>query len=112
LVGTTIGTSIDHDTLQLSWSPDPLSGTITSYDVRINGGTPITGQTSPHLFEGLNPQTTYTLGVRANGPGGTSAWSEVNVTTAAAPAVKLLSSGATLRVWSGGSLLDVKVLHT
>lgn len=69
-------TDADSTNLELTWSAPASGGTVTGYDVRVDGGSASTG-TSPHDFTGLTPGTSYTLGVRSVGPGGSSAWVEV-----------------------------------
>ena len=51
-------------TLELTWAAPTSGGTPTSYEVRLDFGTPTTA-TSPHTFTGLTPGTSYTLEVRA-----------------------------------------------
>lgn len=75
-------TDTGEDSLELSWGA-PASGDVTSYDVRLDGGSPITGVTSPHAFTGLSPATSYDLEVRAVGPGGISSWVLVTASTLA-----------------------------
>jgi len=79
------GTAVSTSQVNLSWAAPASGGPVTSYDVRLNGGTPTTGATSPHSFTGLTPSTTYTLEVRAVGPGGTSSWVSASATTLDAP---------------------------
>lgn len=68
-------TSID-----LAWSAPSGGGPVTSYEVRIDGGSASTA-TSPHTFTTLTPATPYTLEVRAVGPGGNSSWVSVAQST-------------------------------
>jgi len=80
-IPTSVAASVVSSTvLSLSWAAPASGGPVTSYDVRLNGGTPVTA-TSPHSFTGLTPATAYTLEVRAVGTGGTSAWVSVSATT-------------------------------
>lgn len=75
-----------HYSVTLSWSAPDSGGPVRFYEVRINGGTPSTA-TSPHEFTGLADTTTYTVEVRAVGPGGPSSWVAVQVTTDDLPEV-------------------------
>jgi hypothetical protein len=81
-----VPTSLDADahatSIDFSWLPPSGGGPVDSYDVRIDGGTPDTGATSPHTFTGLTAVTSYTLEVRAVGPGGTSSWATLGASTA------------------------------
>lgn len=79
----TVG-AIGYTHVGLSWSPPASGGTVSSYDVRVDGGSASTAA-SPHDFTGLDDATSYTLEVRAVGPGGTSAWVAVMATTLEAP---------------------------
>lgn len=76
--GTPTSLAADPTTtsLEFSWSAPTGGGAITSYQVRIDGGSPVTA-TSPHLFDTLTPGTSYTLEVRAVGPGGNGAWASL-----------------------------------
>lgn len=73
--------------LTLTWSAPLAGGTVTSYDVRIDGGTPVPVGVLAfnHTFTGLEPLTTYALEVRSVGPGGESAWVGVSGDTTAPP---------------------------
>ena len=68
--------------------------------MRIDGGTPVTGASSPHTFTGLTPGTSYDLEVRAVGPGGSSSWVLVTVTTVVGAAYRV-------RVTLGSHVWDV-----
>lgn len=78
-------TNIQPTALTLNWQ-DGGGGPTTSYEVRINGGTPINvGNVLAHQFTGLSPSTVYLMEVRALGPGGTSGWASLSAITAPAP---------------------------
>jgi hypothetical protein len=80
-VPTSVAVTLEDTTaVELTWSAPSGGGPVTSYDVRLDGGSPSTA-TSPHTFTGLTPDTAYTLEVRAVGPGGTSSWVSVGATT-------------------------------
>lgn len=51
------------------------------YNIQITGQPVVTGVTSPHLFTGLQPNTTYTVTVVAECPQGTSSQTSIVVTT-------------------------------
>jgi hypothetical protein len=90
-------------TLDLQWSAPSTGGSVTSYQVRIDGGSPSTA-TSPHTFTGLSPSTSHTLEVRAVGPGGNSAYVSVIVSTVAPPNVPTAVSSPT----QGPTTLDLQ----
>jgi hypothetical protein len=70
------------------------------------------GPAYSYAFTGLTAGTTYTLEVRSVGPGGTSSWVSVTGTTVPNTyPVTQLATGARLRVWSGGVLVDVNALQ-
>lgn len=79
VVGTPHYTDAD-----LSWAAPSGGSAVTSYEVRIDGGTPVTA-TSPHNFTGLTPGTVHLLEVRSVGPGGNSGWVSASVTTLGPP---------------------------
>lgn len=86
-VPTSVAASnVTATTADLSWSAPSTGGSVTGYEVRLNGGT-ASSATSPHTFTGLTPATAYTLEVRAVGPGGSSSYVSVGVTTVAPPGV-------------------------
>lgn len=84
-VPTSVAATSTVYAIALTWSAPSGGGTVTSYEVRIDGGTPVTA-TSPHDFTGLTPDTSYTVEVRAVGPGGSSAWVAVVASTGVAGA--------------------------
>lgn len=73
-------TGSTETSLELSWSAPASGGSVTGYEVRIDGGTPVSA-TSPHNFTGLTAGTSYDLEVRAVGPGGNSSWVLVTAST-------------------------------
>ena len=78
-------TDITSNAMTLNWT-DGGGGPVTSYEVRIDGGTPIdVGLSVAHAFTGLSPSTVYLMEVRALGPGGTSGWAALSAITAPAP---------------------------
>lgn len=78
-------TNVQPTSFTLNWDPAPTGGPVTSFEVRIDGGTPIAvGLDEFYTFTGLTPTTVYLLEVRALGPGGISAWASINSVTAPA----------------------------
>ena len=74
--------SVLKATLRAGPPADPEN--VGSYEVRINGGSPIdTGGALSYIFTGLAVSTTYTLEVRSKNPTGTSAWVSASATTLA-----------------------------
>lgn len=59
----------------------------TGFEYRINGGTAVTGTTSPQVLTGLTPSTAYTIEVRAINATGAGAWSAVGNFTTLTPQV-------------------------
>lgn len=56
----------------------------TGFEYRLNGGTAVTGTTSPQVLTGLTPSTSYTIEIRAINATGAGAWSTAaNFTTSA-----------------------------
>lgn len=86
-VPTSVSATPSATSISLTWSAPSGGGTVTGYETRIDGGA-ASSATSPKSFTGLTPSTSYTVSVRAVGPGGNSAWVDVTTsTTAAAPGV-------------------------
>jgi hypothetical protein len=83
---TPTGLTVTPGVTQLAASWNVSSGA-TSYDVRLNGGTPVNVSGTTHTFTGLTAGTTYTVDVRANNAGGSSSYSSgvTGVPTAASP---------------------------
>lgn len=54
----------------------------TGFEYRIDGGTAVTGTTSPQVVTGLSPSTAYTIEIRATNASGAGSWSTpANFTT-------------------------------
>lgn len=70
--------------LELSWGAPASGGAVATYEVRLDGGPPVTA-TSPHVFTGLDWDTAYDLEVRARNAGGDSAWVLVTGSTSVPP---------------------------
>lgn len=108
LFATLIGT----DRFTLSWTSSTDNVAVDHYEYRLNGGAPVTA-TSPRLITGLNPETLYTVEVRAfDAAGNPSAWStSIPVTTEAESAFLSIfgpdSPGATTIFEDGGGSLRV-----
>lgn len=79
-VPTSVTATPGETEIELSWGAPASGGPVSSYEVRIDGGTPTTA-TSPHTFTGLTASTSYALEVRAVGAGGSSSWVLVTVST-------------------------------
>jgi len=78
---------------QLSWNA--VAGA-TSYETRLNGGAATNrGNVLTYNFTGLAPSTAYNFEVRAVGPGGKSAWSLINASTAAGGGGEVPGTGKT-----------------
>lgn len=78
--GTPVPVAIVTSTTTATVFWPPVAGA-DSYDMRVDGGVPIIGVTSPHNLVGLTPGTTYLVEVKAVGAGGESAWGSVSFTT-------------------------------
>jgi hypothetical protein len=66
----------------LNWALPLSGGTPSSYEVRINGGTPVdVGGVFTYTWTGLAQNTAYDLEVRAKNPTGSSSWVLVSATT-------------------------------
>lgn len=78
-------TTIAEDSIAVSWSASTDNVGVTGYDVRIDGGTPVTVAGTTYTFTGLTSSTTYAIDVRArDGAGNTSAYATaINVQTSA-----------------------------
>lgn len=77
---------IDHDSLRVSWAAAASGGTPTGYDLRYKtaGGdswTTVSNVTSPHVLDGLTPNTVYKVKVRAKNSAGSSGWSDKSKAT-------------------------------
>lgn len=81
-----VGTATSSTTATLTWAAPTTGGSVTGYDVRLDGGAATSvGVDFDYDFTGLAPLTAYTLAVRATGPGGSSAWVSVVVNTPDVP---------------------------
>lgn len=71
--------------ITVGWNAATDNVGVTGYQLRLNGGTPITKNVSPrtHVFNDLTPDTTYGIEVRSvDDAGNLSAWStSISVTT-------------------------------
>jgi fibronectin type 3 domain-containing protein len=68
--------TVSASQINVFWNGPQQGETVTSYNLRINGGTVITGITYlSYPVKNLNPNTTYTFEVQATGPSGNSNWS-------------------------------------
>lgn len=69
-------------TADLDWAAPATGGTVTSYEIRLDGGSATdVGAVFTHAFTGLTGSTAYDLEVRAVGPAGASAWVVVPILT-------------------------------
>jgi hypothetical protein len=75
-----------HEEATLTWDP-PAGGDYTeSYEVRIDGGTPVdVGLAETYTWDSLAPSTTYLLEVRGIGGDGASSWVSIESSTDASP---------------------------
>lgn len=85
-VPTSVVATPDYESIDLTWAAPSGGTTPDSYQVRIDGGSPVTA-TSPHTFTGLVPGTTHTVEVRAVTAGvGSSSYVGATVDTLTVPA--------------------------
>jgi hypothetical protein len=85
-VSAIIATDATPNSITVGFTPPSTGGTVSYYEYRVDGGTPVNIGAVPLFFlGGLSPETTYTIGVRATGPGGTSAWTSAPLSTTALP---------------------------
>ena len=105
-VPTSVAAAATLTTLTLTWTAPASGGAVASYDVRI-GATVSTGETSPHAFTGLTPDTAYRVSVRAVNATGSSAWVDVSSRTQT-PALAVPPVPADLVVATSGSTLRAR----
>ena len=75
-----IASNITQTSTDVSWS-----GTASSYQIRLNGGTPETVSTTSKTFTGLTAGTAYTVEVRAVCASSQSAWTSIEFYTKQIP---------------------------
>ena len=73
-----IASNITQTSADVSWS-----GTASSYQIRLNGGTPETVSTTSKTFTGLTAGTAYTVEVRSLCGSNNSAWKRIEIATPA-----------------------------
>lgn len=76
-------TSIAQDSIAVSWTASTDNVAVTGYDIRLDGGTPVTVTGTTHTFNSLSGSTQYSIDVRArDAAGNTSAYATaINATT-------------------------------
>lgn len=69
----------DEDSIQFAWTPpNTAGGSADSYEVRINGGTPVASdELYEHTFTGLTSGTEYVIEVRGINSFGDGAWATI-----------------------------------
>lgn len=68
--------TLTASTIQVSWSASTDNTGVSGYQVRIDGGSPISASGLSYTFSGLDPNTQYDIAVRAGDAAGNwSAWS-------------------------------------
>ena len=75
-----IASNITQTSADVSWN-----GTASSYQIRLNGGTPETVSTTSKTFTGLTAGTAYTVEVRAVCASSQSAWTSIEFYTSQLP---------------------------
>jgi hypothetical protein len=70
-------------TVDVAWTAPATGAAPASYEVRVDGGTPVdVGLVTTHTLDTLTPATAYTVEVRSVAATGASAWVSVEATTA------------------------------
>jgi len=79
-----VASAITGSGFTVSWSASTDNVAVTGYEVRLDGGSPVSEATLSHAFSGLDGGTDYDVEVRAKDAAGNSSdWSDVlTVTTA------------------------------
>jgi beta-lactam-binding protein with PASTA domain len=101
--------------LRLNWTAS--TGTVSDYQVTLNGSNVATTTNTFYTFTGLSANTTYTLGVRARGPDANSGLATINGTTlpltfTTPNVVGLLRDNAVTTLRNAGFATDVGITLT